>query len=60
MLELTLEQQLSKRRRLVQEMCEHIAQELRADLAILLHETRRTSAAICRAIHEWKLTLRSR
>jgi hypothetical protein len=34
--------------------------QLRADLAILMHEMRRTSAAVCRAIHEWKLTLRSR
>lgn len=38
----------------------HAIGELRADLAILLHEMRRTSAAVCRAIHEWKLTLRSR
>ena len=30
---LTLEQQLSKRRRLVQQMCTNIEQELRADLA---------------------------
>ena len=34
--------------------------EARADLAILLGEVRRTSAAICRAIYEWKLTLRAR
>ena len=30
---LTLEQQLSKRRRLVQQMCDNIKQELKADLA---------------------------
>ena len=34
--------------------------EARADLAILLGEIRRTSAAICRAIYEWKLVLRAR
>ena len=34
--------------------------EARADLAILLGEIRRTSAAICRAIFEWKLTLKAR
>ena len=34
--------------------------EIRADLSILLGEMRRTGAAICRAIFEWKLTLRSR
>ena len=33
--------------------------EARSDLAILLSEVRRTSAAICAAITEWKLTLRS-
>ena len=32
----------------------------RADMKILLEQIRRTSAAICAAIHEWKLVLRSR
>ena len=34
--------------------------EARADLTVLLSEVRRTSAAICAAIYEWKLVLRAR
>ena len=51
---------VARRRATAQLLMEPAAlSELRADLAILLRETRRTTMAVCQAIYEWKRTLRA-